>query len=457
MLFSQAPGEHIELTDEFKDALHLLEAPAQLYPLVFITGKAGTGKTTLLKFFARNTAKNAVVLATTGIAAVNVRGQTVHSFFHLKPGNLLDLDNLKKLPRRTVDAVETIIVDEASMLRADLLDAMDHILRISTRQNAPFGGKQIILFGDLFQLPPVEEAPSGGLFDYFRAVYPSPYFFDARVVRETKIEVFELNRIFRQQDDDRFARLLNKIRENEVSQQELDALLNSRKSEREPSDLDNAVILSPTNEGAVWRNNDRLAGLPGKEFIYEAVVDETFKKKSVPAQPVLRLKRGAKIMMLANNPDCNWVNGDIGTVYDLGDDFIKVELKGCIYQVEPYVWEDVRYEFNPLTQKLEPKVNGFFKQYPLKPAWAITIHKSQGLTFDGIYLDIGRGAFAPGQTYVALSRCRSLEGVTLKKDITLRDIRCDARVTSFFKTIRGAKAARAALRRKENTSEKIQC
>lgn len=430
MQLSCAPGEHIELTDEFKDALALLETPAAQYPLIFVTGKAGTGKTTLLKFFARNTAKNAVVLATTGIAAVNVRGQTVHSFFHLKPGNLLDLDNLKKLPRRAVQALETIIVDEASMLRADLLDAMDHILRISTGENAPFGGKQIILFGDLFQLPPVEEAPSGGLFDYFRAVYQSPYFFDARVAKQTKIEVFELKRIFRQKDDDRFARLLNKIRENAVSQAELDELLNSRKSEQEPTDLENAVILSPTNEGAAWRNNDRLARLSGKEFIYNAVVDETFKKKAVPAEHCLRLKRGAKIMMLAND-DC-WVNGDIGTVYDLADDFIKVELKGSIYKVEPYVWEDVKYVFNPLSQKLEPKVNGFFKQYPLKLAWAITIHKSQGLTFDGIYLDIGRGAFAPGQTYVALSRCRSLDGVKLKKDITLRDIRCDARVQRFF-------------------------
>lgn len=437
MQYTQAPDSpKVEITDEFKDALTLLEAPATRFPLIFITGKAGTGKTTLLQFFARNTAKNAVVLATTGIAAINVRGQTVHSFFHLKPGNLLDLDNLHKLPRRTVDALETIIIDEASMLRADLLDAIDHILRISTRENVPFGGKQLILFGDLFQLPPVEEAPSGGLFDYFHALYESPYFFDARVVKETKIEVFELSRIFRQQGDNRFAQLLNKIRENTVTQQELDTLLSPHKTEREPSDTDPAIILSPTNEGATWRNHKRLSMLPGQEFIYPAVVDEGFGKKSVPAERTLRLKQGAKIMMLNNHPDCYWVNGDIGTVHDLGPDCIKVEIKDNIYQVDPYVWEDIRYQFNPLTQKLEPKVNGFFKQYPLKLAWAITIHKSQGLTFDGIYLDMGNGAFAPGQTYVALSRCRSLQGVRLKKDITLRDIRCDGRVSQFFKTVR---------------------
>ena len=164
---------------------------------------------------------------------------------------------------------------------------------------------------------------------------------------------------------------------------------------------------------------------------------DAFKSKTTPAEQTLRLKKGAKIMMLVN--DDNWVNGDIGTVYDLGPDFIKVALKGEVYTVEPHIWEDVKYEFNPLTQKLAPKVQGFFKQYPLKLAWAITIHKSQGLTFDSIYLDIGRGAFAPGQTYVALSRCRTLNGVHLKKDITVRDVYCDPRVKAFFEYVRGNK------------------
>lgn len=437
MMYTQAPGEHVEITDEFKHALALLDAPATRYPLIFITGKAGTGKTTLLKFFARNTTKQTIVLATTGIAAVNVHGQTVHSFFRLKPGNLLDLENLKKLPRRVVDCLETIIIDEASMLRADLLDAIDYILRISTHEDVPFGGKQIVLFGDLFQLPPVEEAPSGGLFDLFHTRYQSPYFFDARVIQETKIEVFELNRIFRQQNDRGFALLLNKIRENTVTQPALDAWLNKRITPEEPNQQDPTIILAPTNAAAAQRNNHHLARLPGEMFTYQAVVDETFKKKSVPAETTLHLKRGAKIMMLTNHPENYWVNGDIGTVYDLGPDFIKVELKGSIYSVEPYIWEDVRYEFNPLSQKLEPKVNGFFKQYPLKLAWAITIHKSQGLTFDTIYIDMGNGAFAPGQTYVALSRCRSLRGLQLKRPITLRDIHCDMRVTDFFKSIRG--------------------
>ena len=178
-----------------------------------------------------------------------------------------------------------------------------------------------------------------------------------------------------------------------------------------------------------------LSRLPGPEFTYHAAQDEGFNPKITPAESELKLKKGAKIMMLTNTDD--WVNGDIGTVHELGENFIQIELKGAVYPVEPHVWEDVRYEFNALTQKLEPKVKGFFKQYPLKLAWAITIHKSQGLTFDNIYLDIGRGAFAPGQTYVALSRCRTLSGVHLKKDISVKDILCDPRVKQFFDYVRG--------------------
>ena len=423
------------LTDEFKDALKLLEAKPIVQPLIFITGRAGTGKTTLLKYFAAHTAQNAVVLATTGLAAINVHGQTVHSFFHLKPGNLLDLSNLKRLPRRIVDAVDTIIIDEASMLRADLLDAIDYILQISTHSDEPFGGKKIILFGDLFQLPPVEEKISGGLFDMFQQTYASPYFFEAHVLKRLPLEVFELKRIFRQQTDKDFANLLNLIREGQATQPQLDRLLNTRKTFELPENFENCIILSPTNREAAARNLHYLSQLPGEEFVYEATVSDGFKQKSTPAEPTLRLKKGAKIMMLMN--DEHWVNGDIGTVHALGPDFIQVELKGCIYEVTQQIWEDVKYETNLLTQKLEPRVQGFFKQYPLKLAWAITIHKSQGLTFDNIYLDIGRGAFATGQTYVALSRCRTLNGVHLKKDISVRDVLCDKRVQQFFEHVRG--------------------
>ncbi|MBO5911151.1 MAG: ATP-binding domain-containing protein, partial [Elusimicrobiaceae bacterium] len=322
------------------------------------------------------------------------------------------------------------------MLRADLLDAIDHILQISTRCDEPFGGKQLILFGDLFQLPPVEETEHSGLFSYFNARYQSPYFFEANVLKRLPLEVFELKRIFRQAADRDYAYLLNAIREGEISQPQLDSALNKRVSPETPDVVENAILLATTNQSAMWRNRSQLAKLPGTEYIYPATADETF-TKTPPADKELHLKKGAKIMMLVN--DDNWVNGDIGTVHELGPDFIQVELKGAIYDVKPYVWEEVRYEFNPLTQKLAPQVKGFFKQYPLKLAWAITIHKSQGLTFDNIYLDMGRGAFATGQTYVALSRCRTLNGVHLKRPILTRDVQCDTRVQQFFEQVKGTR------------------
>ena len=424
----------ILLTNEFKDALALLESKPVIKPLIFITGRAGTGKTTLLKYFAQHTAQNVVVLATTGLAAINVHGQTVHSFFRLKPGNLLDLGALRRLPRKIVDNLDTLIIDEASMLRADLLDAMDHILQISTHSEEPFGGKQLILFGDLFQLPPIEENERSGLFDYFHQRYQSPYFFEAQVLRRLPLEVFELKRIFRQQTDREYARILNLIREGKISQPELDSQLNKQVSQETPDIVENSILLATTNQSAMWRNRSQLAKLPGTEYVYPATADETF-TKTPPADRELHLKKGAKIMMLVN--DDNWVNGDLGIVHDLGSDFIQVEIKGAVYEVQPHVWEEVQYELNPLTQKLTPRVKGFFKQYPLKLAWAITIHKSQGLTFDNIYLDMGRGAFATGQTYVALSRCRTLNGVHLKRPILTRDVQCDARVQQFFEYVRG--------------------
>lgn len=424
------------LTDEFKDALALLENSSAIRPLIFITGRAGTGKTTLLKYFAQHTARNVVVLATTGMAAINVHGQTVHSFFRLKPGNLLDLGALRRLPRKIVDSFDTLIIDEASMLRADLLDAINHILQISTHTHEPFGGKQLILFGDLFQLPPIEENERSGLFDYFNERYASPYFFEAQALKHLSLEVFELKRIFRQSADRDYAHLLNAIRQGKISQPELDSQLNKQVSAETPDILENSVLLATTNQSAMWRNRSQLAKLPGPEFIYTATADATF-TKTPPADAELHLKKGAKIMMLTNED--NWVNGDLGTVYELGEDFIRVEIKGAVYDVQPHVWDEVYYEFNPFTQKLAPKVKGFFKQYPLKLAWAITIHKSQGLTFDNIYLDMGRGAFATGQTYVALSRCRTLAGVHLKRPVLTSDVQCDERVQQFFEFVRGAR------------------
>lgn len=423
----------IQITQEFKEALELLNNPENNF--IFITGKAGTGKTTLLKHFEKITPRRTVLTAPTGIAAINIGGTTLHSFFRLKPGNLLDTRNLKKLPRKTIDNFDTLIIDEASMLRADLLDAIDYILKTSAGNDEPFGGKQIILCGDLYQLPPVTEEKSGNeLLNYFNMVYSSPYFFAANIARKTHLKIFELNEIFRQKEDKEYADLLNKIRSCSVTQQDLDALLNVRNTQAEPPE--NTIILTPTNYNAATANRHYLSLLHGKEFIYDAEYTESFENKVTggvrlaPTEPTLRLKKGSKIMMLVN--DKNWVNGDIGFIEDLDIDTIRVNIRGAAFNVERYTWQDIKYEFSQLTQKLEPIVKGTFTQYPLKLAWAITIHKSQGLTFDNIYLDIGNGAFASGQTYVALSRARTLGGVYLKKNIMLSDIKTDKCITDFF-------------------------
>jgi ATP-dependent exoDNAse (exonuclease V) alpha subunit len=419
-------GKEILITEEFKEALKLLNNPENNF--IFLTGKAGTGKSTLLRLFEQTSPSRCVLLAPTGIAALNIGGQTLHSFFKIKPGNLLDLKNLKKLSRRAINSFDTLIIDEVSMLRADLLDAVDYILRAGSAVQKPFGGKQVILCGDIYQLPPVEEGRENGLFGLFNSVYQSPYFFDSNVARLAPLKVFELHRIFRQQEGGAFANLLNKIREQQITQAELDMFLNIRQhGGKPPADT---IILTPTNAVAASRNNACLYALEGKAYSYQAHLSESFEKKQTPADKTLTLKKGAKIMLLVNGKF--WVNGDIGFVHDIGPDYIEISLRGFTHRVEPHTWQDVKYEYNPQTARLETAVRGTFTQYPLKLAWAITIHKSQGLTFDNIYLDMGAGSFAPGQTYVALSRARTLEGVYLKRGIYLRDIKTDGRIKEFL-------------------------
>lgn len=419
----------IETADgTFLKAYNILNDPSERF--IFLTGRAGTGKTTLLKYFAEHTYQRCVLCAPTGLAALNLGGQTLHSFLRLKPNDLLTPGHFRKLPKKVIDNFDVLIIDEASMLRADMLDAADAILKKSAQNNKPFGGKKVILCGDLWQLPPVLEEDNPDFLAYFNMIYKSPYFFDALCMNGESLKVFELKHNFRQMEDNGFAELLNKIRSNEISRRELDFYLNTERALSAPKD-ESVVTLTATNYDAQNRNAYLLSLLPGKAFSYNAEFTETFNKKTPPADKILTLKKGAKIMMLVN--DEYWVNGDIGFVEDLGPDYIRVNIRGGVYSVEPHTWQEVKYEVLPGSDKLTPVVKGSFTQYPLKLAWAITIHKSQGLTFDSICLDMGRGAFAAGQTYVALSRARSLNGVYLKKPLSPSDIKTDPRVVDFFK------------------------
>lgn len=416
------------VNESFIKAYNILNDPSERF--IFLTGRAGTGKTTLLKYFAEHTCQRCVLCAPTGIAALNLGGQTLHSFLRLKPNDLLTPGQFRKLPKKTIENFDVLIIDEASMLRADMLDAVDVILKKSAQSHQPFGGKKVILCGDLWQLPPVLEENNPDFLSYFNMIYKSPYFFDALCMNGAPLKVFELKHNFRQSADNDFAELLNKIRSNEISQNELDLALNTERALALPKD-ENTVTLTATNYDAQARNSYLLGRLPGKAYSYNAEFTETFNKKTPPADKILTLKKGSKIMMLVN--DEYWVNGDIGFVEDLGPDYIRVNIRGGLYTVQPHTWQEIKYEVLPGSDKLIPVVKGSFTQYPLKLAWAITIHKSQGLTFNSVCLDMGRGAFAAGQTYVALSRARGLAGVYLKKPLSLRDIKTDPRVVEFFK------------------------
>ncbi len=416
--------DNLELNDEFVGTFNLIE---NTNDSIFITGKAGTGKTTLLKYFKNNTAKNVAVLAPTGVAAVNIGGQTIHSFFRFPP-RLIQKDNIRR--RRNseiIQKLDTVIVDEVSMVRADLMDGIDYALRINRDEmKLPFGGVQMVFFGDLFQLPPVVEKEARGILDQ---LYDSPYFFKAKVFNKLKLRYVELNKNYRQSDT-QFIDLLNKIRNNAQGNDDLD-LLNERVRKIIPGDSDHCVILTATNNRANAINEEKLAGLPDKEYKYEAAITKKFEESAYPTEYCLRLKKGAQIILIRNDLDKRWVNGTIAQIAALSPDTIKVSINGGIHEVSKSSWEKIEYEYNRAEDKIEEKIIGTFEQYPIKLAWAITIHKSQGQTFDNIVIDLGAGAFTHGQVYVGLSRCTSLGGIILKRPVIASDIIFDERVYEF--------------------------
>jgi len=415
--------DDFEFNEEFQHAFNLMENTKEH---IFITGKAGTGKSTLLQYFRVKTKKSIVVLAPTGVAAIKIRGQTIHSFFKFPP-RFIQKDHIRRLrTRELLKKIDTIIIDEMSMLRADLLDGIDYALRINREQHDfPFGGVQIILFGDLFQLPPVVDRDIRGV---MQKLYKSCYFFSANIIKGIKLKYVELHKIYRQKDEN-FIRLLNKIRVKQVDENDL-KYLNERVN---PSVTHESgiVTLTTTNSDANTINENCLAKITYKEFKYNAHICGKFDETSYPAEVCLMLKKGAQVMLIKNDRDKRWVNGTIAEIADLSEAHIEVRIEDNIYKVPKVSWEKIEYIYNPVEEKIEEKVIGSFEQYPLKLAWAITIHKSQGQTFKNLIIDMGFGAFTHGQTYVALSRCTSLEGIVLKRPIIYSDIIFDNRIYEF--------------------------
>lgn len=430
----------IEFNDQFAKAYDLLENGSRN---LFITGKAGTGKSTLLQYFRDHTTKNVAVLAPTGVAAVNIKGQTIHSFFRFKPNITPEgvrSIRVRRTQKELYRKIDTIVIDEISMVRADLLDCVDIFLRLHGRDRmAAFGGIQMVFIGDLYQLSPVVTQAERGI---FKDVYPSPYFFDSKIYREMngadqhprKVEFIELKKIYRQKEE-KFIKLLGTIRNRSATQEHLKALNARYIPNFKPPKDDFYVYLTTTNAMADRINQEKLDELEGRSYYYEGILAGEFGSRNLPTHEVLELKIGAQVMLLNNDSGGRWINGSIGKVIEVLDEgkIVTVELsEGGIVDVTPFEWEMFRFFFNEDTESLESESVGSFTQHPLKLAWAVTIHKSQGKTFDKAIVDVGTGTFAHGQAYVALSRCVSFDGLVLKKPILQRHILLDNSVVRFM-------------------------
>lgn len=417
----------IEGNADFERAFALIESRE---PFVFVTGKAGTGKSTFLHALRAMTPRRMAVVAPTGVAALNAGGQTIHSFFRLRPG-AINLDDIKRLARRKLfQKLDLLLIDEISMVRADLLDAIEKFLRLNgPDKDLPFGGVQIVAVGDLCQLPPVVASPEESRL--FSEWYETEYFFSAHCLAGCPPSTVELSKVYRQSDDV-FLTLLNRIRAGEDLEETV-ARLN--RTCLQPTDGPDAVTLTCTNAVADRINERRLAALSGDFLRYEGRVEGTFDlNRNLPAPFELKLKVGAQVMFTRNDAMKRWVNGDLGQVQQLLDDRVLVALHdhdGAVVDVEPASWESVRYAYDEKAGTLRSDVVGSYHQIPLMPAWAVTIHKSQGKTLPRAVIDMGTGAFAHGQVYVALSRCRSLNDLRFSRPLRVSDIVFDERVRTF--------------------------
>ncbi len=434
---------------EWQDALQIVNFTRRS---LFLTGKAGTGKSTFLRYVASNTKKKHVILAPTGIAAINAGGSTLHSFFRLPFHPLLPNDRqfdrrhiretLKYTSeqRKLLREIELIIIDEISMVRADIIDFIDKVLRIYTRNYEPFGGKQMLLVGDIFQLEPVLKEEDRQL---LRPFYSSAYFFNAKVWQQMQLVSIELRKVYRQKDD-YFISLLDRIRQNKVSASDLSTLntrvmpvthsLNNFSSNSDSKNTLLRILLAARRDVVDYINEQRLAELPGSPSIFYGNIKGDFPDTSLPTPVELQVKPGAQVIFIKNDKEKRWVNGTLGIITEIDEEQGIITIateEGIDFPVEREVWENIRYTFNEKEQKIEEMLLGTYTQFPIRLAWAITVHKSQGLTFNQVDIDFTGGVFAGGQTYVALSRCTSLQGITLKAPIRQQDIFVRAEVVQF--------------------------